>query len=107
MWSYILSYFPSRKGKDARKELQYILDVKGGIDFEIRQVIDETGRYLVAESVNLPTKHIITSGKDLVELEGNLKDAIFTAFQVPRFYCDEALLSAPISDRFRLKYATR
>ncbi|MBU1349756.1 hypothetical protein KKH19_01430 [Patescibacteria group bacterium] len=86
----IKSYFPSKYGIQASNDLQSVLS-HGGIEIKIKHVKDETGSYYVAKSINLSKKHILTSGETLTELEQNIKDAIFTAFQVPEYYCNIAI----------------
>ncbi|MFH1412838.1 MAG: hypothetical protein ABIG10_02310 [bacterium] len=102
----ILSYFPSKEGIEAFNSLTKYLKVNGGIDFTVRTVRDETGEYFVAESSNAYKKYIITSGKNLGELEDNIKDAIFTSFHVPRRYCNTEALISPINKEIKLRYAT-
>lgn len=71
-----------------------------GVDFNI-SVIDEDGKkYFYAESVNYPRGHISATGKDMNELEQELRDAIFTAFEVPVRYCISELITfnPPLAD---------
>lgn len=83
---------------------------RDGVDFDIRQVSDESGSYFVAESTNTPGKYIITTGKNLVDLDKNIKDAIFTAFEVPAFLCSDNDIKSNLVEndsKTVLKYATR
>ncbi|MEA2065010.1 MAG: hypothetical protein U9O66_01795 [Patescibacteria group bacterium] len=101
----ILLKFPSKKGERAlEKCLAFLANNK--IDFEIKEHNDETGKYFLAKSMNLNNGQIITSGKNLVELDKNIKDAIYSAFDVPAYYCDYSKIrniNEPIKE---LKYAT-
>jgi len=45
---------------------------------------------IVAISKDFRYGSIITSGKNLKELDGNIKDAILTAFRIPSSYAKEA-----------------
>lgn len=56
-----------------------------GINFDIKE---EDGLYL-AQSTNYNCGSIITSGRNLKELDKNIKDAILTAFSVPSVYADK------------------
>ncbi|MFH1900334.1 MAG: hypothetical protein ABIJ83_03640 [Patescibacteria group bacterium] len=101
-----ISYLPSSKGK---KNLNHLLGVlrNNGIEIELKKYNDESGEYYTANSVNLSNKEIITSGKDLIELDHNIKDAIFTAYHVPAFYCDYNLIKTPLAaEQKNYKYAT-
>ncbi len=64
-----------------------------GIDFEIAQVQEDGQTYLYAKSVNYPRGIISATGKDPNELETELKDAMFTAFEVPARYADPNLIN--------------
>lgn len=64
-----------------------------GIRFDIRQIEEDGEKYLYAESVNYPRGHISATGKTMAELEKELKDAIFTAFEIPARYCDSKRIS--------------
>lgn len=71
-----------------------------GVDFNI-SIIDEDGKkYFYAESVNYPRGYISATGKDKDELERELKDAIFTAFEIPVRYCTPELITfnPPLTD---------
>lgn len=95
----IKSFFPSRKGRKSLQELSEFLRREGGVSFNVREFEDESGRYFMAESVNVPNKSIITTGESLASLEKNIKDAIFTSFEVPYFYCDYRILKTPILNK--------
>ena len=103
----ILSYFPNKNGQEAFINLQKSLSQIGGINFNIRRVKDESGEYFIAESVNLEKKHIVTTGKSLSDLDYNIKDAIFTSFHVPAYYCNFDSLVSPINNELKLQYAAR
>ncbi len=103
----ILSYLPNKKGQEAFIDLQKFLAQVGGINFNIRQAKDESGEYFIAESTNADNKHIITTGKDLADLDHNIKDAIFTAFHIPAYYCNSNSLVSPINNELKLQYSTR
>lgn len=45
---------------------------------------------IIAKSTNFRWGTIITSAKNKLELDKNIKDAIFTAFEVPSSYSKEA-----------------
>ncbi|MFH1565296.1 MAG: hypothetical protein ABIC82_05655 [bacterium] len=101
----IISRFPSKNGQKAANELIDVLN-RGGIQFEISKHDDESGKYFMAKSVNLPGKHIITAGKTLAELDANIRDAIFSGFQVPIYYCNHISINVPVlSEKINLQYA--
>ena len=60
--------------------------VHGPINFEKRQ---ENG-LIVARSTDFLQGTIVTCGEDEAELDGKIKDAILTAFEVPSSYAKEA-----------------
>ncbi|MBI2448163.1 hypothetical protein HYV44_01200 [Candidatus Microgenomates bacterium] len=70
------------------------LDVLGielsqrGIKFNVRSVEEDGEKYLYAESVDYPRGYISATGTTKEDLEKELKDAIFTAFEIPVRYCD-------------------
>ncbi|MFC1615405.1 hypothetical protein ACFL2L_01260 [Patescibacteria group bacterium] len=94
--------------KDHQKSLDDLRNaLKHGIGFNIKKIDDESGSYFYAEATGVPNKHIVTTGKTLAELDYNIKDAIFTAFKVPNYYCDDNLIKSPIPDKeIQLKYVT-
>lgn len=101
----IISHFPSKSGQKAAYELMTVLN-HGGIQFEITKHDDESGKYFTAESTNLPGNYIITAGETLAELDANIKDAIFTAFQVPAYYCNRVPINIPnLTEKINLQYA--
>lgn len=63
-----------------------------GLNFDIRFIHDDDGKYFYAESVDYPRGHISATGRTTEELERTLKDAIFTAFEVPVRYCNSDLI---------------
>ena len=105
MFKKILFKFFSKKGKEALEECLVFLS-KNKIDFEITQHNDKTGKYFLAKSRNLNKGQIITSGKNLVELDKNIKDAIYTAFDVPAHYCDYSKIRNIDEPVKELRYAT-
>jgi len=64
-----------------------------GVSFDVKLVNDEGRKYYYAQSVNYPRGHISATGRDMRELESELRDAIFTAFEVPARYCNDNLIS--------------
>ncbi len=68
-------------------ELSEYMRHNGGISFEYHK--NEDGSY-TAVSSNFRQGSIITQGRDLQELEKNIKDAILTSFEVPSSYAREA-----------------
>ena len=101
----ILSKFPTKQGGEALQDCLTFL-ATNGIEFEISQHNNETGRYFLAKSINVNQGKIITSGKNLVELDKNIKDAIYTAFDVPAYYCDYSRIKNINEPVRELKYAT-
>src|SRR3989339_1423175 len=102
----ILSRFPNKEGQKSLKKLLDQLS-HGGINFKITSHKDESGSYLMAKA-EVAGKYIITSGRSFSELDKNIKDAIFTAYKVSRYYCDEKLINSPlINQETELVYATR
>jgi hypothetical protein len=63
-----------------------------GLNFDIRFVNEEGQKYFYAQSVDYPRGHISATGTTMEELEGELKDAIFTAFNIPPRYCIPSLI---------------
>ncbi len=53
------------------------------------QFIKENG-YIIAKSTNFRHGVILTSGKNIHELDDNIKDAILTSFSIPSSYAKEA-----------------
>lgn len=63
-----------------------------GVNFDI-QIIEEDGqKYFYAKSVDYPRGCISATGETMEELEQELKDAIFTAFEIPIKYCNTDLI---------------
>ena len=63
-----------------------------GVNFDI-QIINEDGhKYFYAKSVDYPRGYISATGQNMDELERELKDAIFTACEVPARYCNPDLI---------------
>lgn len=51
---------------------------------------ERRGNQLIAVSKNFRCGSIVTSGKNISELEKNIEDAILTSFDVPSSYAEEA-----------------
>lgn len=64
-----------------------------GIKFDIRKIKEDGEEYFYAESVNYPRGYISATGVTIEKLEKELKDAIFTAFEIPVRYCDPKRIS--------------
>lgn len=64
-----------------------------GINFNIEPIDEDGKKYFIAKSVDYPKGAIITSAETVEELESNIKDAIFTAFEVPARFCHPALIN--------------
>jgi len=60
----------------------------GPITFDFKH---EDGR-IIGISTNFKYGSIVTHGKDLVELDKNIKDAILTSFEIPSSYSKEAAI---------------
>lgn len=105
----IKSHLPSTSGQEALNDLLYILSVRG-INFDFKKIKDASGEYYFAESDNIANKSIVATGKTLAELDANIKDAIFTIYQVPAYYCRPDLIKSPDfvvqNHSVGLKYAT-
>jgi hypothetical protein len=67
-------------------ELDRYFRIHGPINFEEK----EEGGVIIARSTDFLQGSIVTFGKDRNELDGNIKDAILTAFEVPSSYAKEA-----------------
>lgn len=83
--------------KEANKKLSdLIIELRArGIQFRIEIVIEDGKKYFLAKSVNYPRGTIITSGENLIKLSDNIRDAIFTAFEIPKNYCNPAIIELP------------
>ena len=68
----LLSYIDPKAKFEAQESLEVIRSL-GDIVFDIKQHTDETGTYYVARAKQ-GNKSIITSGKDIAELDANIKD---------------------------------
>jgi len=102
----ILGFLPNKNGQQAMRELLNQLN-SGGINFKITNHQDESGSYIQAEA-EVDGRFIITSGRNLLELDRNIKDAIFTAYRVPSYYCDEKLINSPlVKQKTEFVYVTR
>ena len=69
------------------RELHTYLKDHGGIHFEKHQL--EDGSW-ISRSTNFIYGSILTTGRDLGDLDVNTKDAILTAFEIPSSYAMEA-----------------
>lgn len=67
-------------------ELEHYFNIYGPITFNEEK---RDGK-IIAISTNFRFGSIITSGKDKIELEKNIKDAILTSFEIPSSYAKEA-----------------
>jgi predicted RNase H-like HicB family nuclease len=70
-----------------------------GLRFNIRPIEEDGKKYFYAESVDYPRGHISAVGSTEEELEKELKDAIFTAFEVPVRYCDPRRITITFDSR--------
>ena len=61
----------------------------GKLEFKIEQYPDGSWS---AESTNIDG--IITGGKSTINMSAEIKDAIFTFFEIPPYLCTDALLKA-------------
>lgn len=70
-----------------------LIELRGrGLNFIIQSIVEDGQKYFYAESVNYPRGHISATGQTMEELEAELKDAIFTAFEVPVRYSNPSLI---------------
>lgn len=61
-----------------------LIELRGrGLNFTIHSIDEDGQKYFYAESVNYRRGHISATGQTTKELEAELKDDIFTAFEVP------------------------
>lgn len=97
------SYFPSMEGKIKLQALSDYLS-HSPIKFEVEKINEDGKKYFLAIG-NLEKGEIITTGETIEELNKNIKDAIFTAFDVPAFYCNFDLIKEQ-SEVSQLEYAT-
>ena len=63
-----------------------------GIKFKVTEEEENGEKFIVVESVDYPHGLIVTSGKTKEDAEKMLKDAIFTAFEIPAPYCNPSLI---------------
>ena len=86
LYQRFLSHFPSREGKEnLQKLMDYI--AHNPISFKVEKIEEDDEKYFMA-TTKLENGYITTTGETWEELHYNIKDAIFTAFDVPAFYCD-------------------
>lgn len=104
-YKFLSKFYFNKDYQKSLNDLRNALEL--GIGFNIKKIDDESGSYFYAEATNVSNKHIIATGATLAELDYNIKDAIFTAFKVPNYYCDDNLIKSPIPDKeIQLKYVT-
>lgn len=68
-------------------DLQKYFRHNDSIEFEREVLADGT---IVARSVNFRQGSIVTTGRNEVEVDSNIKDAILTHFEIPSSYAKEA-----------------
>lgn len=79
------------------------------VDFNIQKIDQEGETYFLAESKHFKYGYITTTGATLTELQANIKDAIFTSFDVPKPFCKPELINLanwPLDSAQRRVYAT-
>lgn len=81
-------------------ELDQYFRLYGPIHFRLESGEDS----IIAISDNFRHGSIITSGKNIDQLDKNIKDAILTSFEVPSSYAEEAKLKK-INNKKELEYA--
>lgn len=64
-----------------------------GLNFDISLEEEDGQKYFYARSLDYPRGFISATGETMEELELELKDAIFTAFDVPVRYCNPDLIA--------------
>lgn len=85
------SFFPSKEGEEKLKKLKDYIACNT-IKFCVEKIKENEKRYFLATTY-LKKGEIITTGETLEELNENIKDAIFTAFDVPAHYCNNDILN--------------
>lgn len=100
----IIGHLPSKKGRQALFDLSEYLKLHGPVMVQVRYVKEDGGYYLAECSIG--NRHIITTGQSEKEMDWNVKDAIFTAFEVPPRYCNFASLESVRDGKSALQYAT-
>lgn len=89
----VQSYIATKNQAHNRLE-DMLVELRGrGINFNIEKIEEDGQVYFVAKSVDYPRGAIITSGYTVEELDYNIKDAIFSAFEVPSRFCHPALIN--------------
>lgn len=73
-------------GASGLSELNDYFRQFGGINFKVEKKADK----VIAYSTDFRYGSIITSGKNLTELDENIQDAILTSFDIPSAYAQEA-----------------
>lgn len=70
-----------------------------GMTFDISLENEDGQKFFYAKSINYPNGYITATGSTMEQLESELKDAIFTAFEVPARFCIPELIvfNSPIS----------
>ena len=64
-----------------------------GIHFKVTDANENGHKFYFAKSVDYPRGTIMATAKTQEELPGSLKDAIFTAFEIPPRYCNPNLIN--------------
>lgn len=64
-----------------------------GIHFNISEQDENGERFYFAKSADYPRGTIMATGRSKEELTKTLKDAIFTAFELPPRYCNPNLIN--------------
>ncbi|MEK7651940.1 MAG: hypothetical protein AAB351_01900 [Patescibacteria group bacterium] len=70
-----------------------------GLTFDISLENEDGQKFFYAKSIDYPKGYISATGQTTEELESELKDAIFTAFEVPARFCISELIvfNPPVS----------
>ena len=68
----------------------------------IKFIYHNEGSLIVAVSENFRFGSLITHGKDMKELDRNIKDAILTAFEIPSAYALEAKIKNETEQEYAL-----
>jgi hypothetical protein len=88
----IQSYFAS-PSQAQEKISDLLIEVRHrGIVFDVREDEENGQKFYYAQSVNYPRGYISASGATMKELEKELKDAVFTAFDIPSRFCNPDLI---------------
>lgn len=83
-----------------------------GLNFDVRLEKEDGQKFFYAQSVDYYRGYISATGRNMEDLERELKDAIFTAFGIPPRYCNPDLivfnppLTQAAADASKKVYAT-